>query len=410
MENHLFGYTNMVGLRIYNSLTGKKEEFKAMQNRAGVYVCGITPYDTTHLGHAFTYVFFDVVVRYLRYLGYRVTYVQNVTDIDDDILKKARELGKDWRELGEENTQIFLEDMRWLNNTQPDIYPRAKDHIIDMINLTKKLLSKGWAYERSGNVYFQIARFKEYGKLSKIPRKEMLHIANQRGNDPCDPNKKDPLDFVLWQAKKPGEPSWPSPWGPGRPGWHIECSAMALKYLGETIDIHGGGHDLIFPHHESSAAQSETVTGRDFVRYWMHTGMLRYRGEKMSKSLGNLVMIRDLKKKYSPNAVRICLLSHHYRTEWEFNEEELKKARKIDELFKRVWQAESGMGRDLDFSEHEKGFFNAMNDDFNTPKAIESISDLARLILEMAGSKGLAGAKAFLNRAFNILGLVMEWR
>lgn len=395
-------------LRVYNTLTGKKEVFSARNEEAGIYVCGITPYDTTHLGHAFTYVFFDVVVRYLRDQGLRVKYVQNLTDVDDDILRKASQLGRDWREVVKENTKRFLEDMRWLNNVPPDVYPRATDHMNDIVRIVKGLVAKGYGYEKGGNVYFSLDSDGSYGKLSKLSRKEMLPIANERGNNPDDSNKKNPLDFVLWQAKKPGEPSWRSPWGDGRPGWHIECTAMSTKYLGEIVDIHGGGGDLVYPHHESSIAQSECFTGKPFARYWMHTGMLRYNGAKMSKSLGNLVFIRDVQNVLGPNEVRLRLLTHHYRSEWEFTGWEIEKVKEMNGLFKAAWQAESDMGEAFDYTSHEKAFLEAMDDDFDTPKAVGALVKLAREIKE-SRNRYLSGAKAFLNRAFNILGLAMEY-
>jgi len=395
-------------LRVYNTLAGKKEVFSARNEEAGIYVCGITPYDTTHLGHAFTYVFFDVVVRYLRDQGLRVKYVQNLTDVDDDILRKASQLGRDWREVVKENTKRFLEDMRWLNNVPPDVYPRATDHMNDIVRIVKGLVAKGYGYEKGGNVYFSLDSDGSYGKLSKLSRKEMLPIANERGNNPDDSNKKNPLDFVLWQAKKPGEPSWRSPWGDGRPGWHIECTAMSTKYLGEIVDIHGGGGDLVYPHHESSIAQSECFTGKPFARYWMHTGMLRYNGAKMSKSLGNLVFIRDVQNVLGPNEVRLRLLTHHYRSEWEFTGWEIEKVKEMNGLFKAAWQAESDMGEAFDYTSHEKAFLEAMDDDFDTPKAVGALVKLAREIKE-SRNRYLSGAKAFLNRAFNILGLAMEY-
>lgn len=398
----------MDDLRIFNSMMGKKEAFKSDTGKVGVYTCGITPYDVTHIGHAFTYIFFDVVVRYLRCLGYSVTYAQNLTDIDDDIVKKSNQEGKNWRRLAEENTQVFLKDMRWLNTFQPDCFPRASDHITDIINLVLRLQDRGHSYERHGNVYFHVDTDKAYGSLSKLSREEMLPIANERGNNPKDPNKKDPLDFILWQARKPGEPSWPSPWGEGRPGWHIECSAMSMKYLGKTIDIHGGGADLIFPHHESSLAQARCATGKPFVRYWMHTGMVHYKGEKMSKSLGNLVLLSDLRKRYSPNVVRLCSLSHHHRSVCDFTDEELRQAEDINGLLKKVWLAQSGTGKPLEISEYKQDFFTAMNDDFNTPMAIDVLKNLATHGLRKP-ALDISNTKAFLNTAFNVLGLVMEF-
>ncbi len=397
-------------MNIFNSLTRRKESFKTQSKKVGVYVCGITPYSITHLGHAFVYTFFDVLLRYLRHLGYETLYVQNLTDIDDDIIKRASQEKKNWRKLGEENAQKFLGDMKWLNNLQPDVYPRATDHIQGIISITQKLLKKGIAYQKNGSVYFSVLAYKGYGKLSRLSKIKMLSIANERGNNPKDLNKRDPLDFVLWQAKKPKEPFWLSPWGPGRPGWHIECSAMSAAYLGDTLDIHGGGSDLIFPHHESEIAQSETATGKQFVKYWMHVGMLKYQGKKMSKSLGNIVLIGDLKQKYSANAVRIYLLSHHYRSVFEFYEKDLKKAKLTEELFKKVWRVQSALGRPLDISSYEKEFFRAMNNDFNTKKAIEVMEKLAKTILLKQKIKNVTYAKGFLNRVFNIFGLMVEYK
>ncbi|MBI4123162.1 MAG: cysteine--tRNA ligase [Parcubacteria group bacterium] len=399
----------MKTLRIFNPRTKRKEEFKTTDRKAGVYVCGITPYDITHLGHAFTYTFFDVLLRYLRYIGYQATYVQNLTDIDDDIIKKSKELNKNWRKLGEENAQKFLQDMKWLNNEQPDAYPKATDHIRGIQEMIKVLLKRGVAYAKHGSVYFSIAKDKSYGKLSGLSRNRMLPIANQRGNDPKDPNKRDSLDFMLWQARKKGEPFWNSPWGTGRPGWHIECSVMSTSYLGDTVDIHGGGSDLIFPHHESEIAQSEAATGKRFVRHWMHTGMLKYKGEKMSKSLGNLVLIRNLKKKYSANAIRMYLLSHHYRSVFEFYEKNLKGAQQREELFKKVWRLQSQTGSSLNISEYREEFHKAMNDDMNTPQALKTMERLAKRILKEK-EKNITAAKAFLNIAFGIMGLTIEYQ
>ena len=397
-------------LKLFNSLVRRKQDFIVRFNKVGVYVCGITPDAPAHVGHAFVFTFFDVLVRYLRYLGYKTTYVQNLTDIDDDVLKRSKEHGENWKVFGKKHARMFLEDMKWLNNAQPDVYPKATDHIKDMIHIIQKLLKRGIAYEKNGSVYFSIAADKEYGKLSRLSKRTMLKIANERGNYPNDKNKKDPLDFVLWQAKKSGEPSWPSPWGLGRPGWHIECSAMAMKYLGDTIDIQGGGSDLAFPHHESSIAQSELATGKQYARYWMHVGMVRCDGEKMSKSLGNVVLMRDLKKKYSSNTIRIFLLSHHYRSVFEFHEKDIQKAKKTNELFLRVWRIQVVMGAALDISLWEKRFYGAMNDDLNTPKAIRVLESLSREIVRKNQRKNVVDARAFLNTAFNILGFVIEYK
>lgn len=237
-------------MRLYNSMSSKIEDFVVDDNKVGVYVCGVTPYDTTHIGHAFTFLTFDVLVRYLRHRGYDVTYVQNVTDIDDDVLRKSKELGTTWRELGDKETARYLRDLEHMNAVPFDHYTAATEHIPEMVSIIEKLVEKDLAYVVNGSVYFSVKKAEDFGKLSHLDPDEMLPIANERGNNPDDPNKHDPLDFVLWQAAQPGEPTWETPWGEGRPGWHIECTAMAQKYLGNTFAIHGGGYDLIFPHHE----------------------------------------------------------------------------------------------------------------------------------------------------------------
>lgn len=400
----------MAAFRIFNSRTRRKDPFTAKGGRVGIYVCGITPYGVTHLGHAFTYTHFDVLGRWLRHLGYRTTYTQNLTDIDDDMLKRAREERRDWRTLGHVNADLFLADQYWLGNLQPDIYPSASDHIPDIIALTKMLLRRGAAYEKNGSVYFRVASYPRYGEISGLPKKKMLPIANERGNRPDDPNKKDPLDFVLWQARQKGEPAWDAPFGKGRPGWHVECSAMAMKYLGNTIDIHGGGGDLIFPHHESEEAQSRAATGKPLARWWMHTGMLRYKGKKMSKSLGNLVLISDLKKKFSANAVRIYLLSRHYRSSFGYGERDMIRAAQTDLLFRRVWRLQSGQGASLPAAAHKHAFYRAMHDDMDTPKAVAALEHLAQNAAHEGHKKNIAGAKAFLTTACNILGIRLFFR
>ncbi|MDP9473525.1 MAG: cysteine--tRNA ligase, partial [Chloroflexota bacterium] len=309
-------------MHLYSTHTGRVERFTPRDGAVGLYVCGVTPYDTTHVGHAFTFLTFDVLLRYLRFDGHAVTYVQNVTDIDDDILRKAREVGTTWDQLGDQEIAKFRQDMRDLNALDPDHYVRATDYIPPMVEMIEKLLKADHAYEAGGNVYFSIESDPDFGKLSHLSRPEMLPVANERGNVADDPNKRDPLDFVLWQAAQPGEPAWDTPWGSGRPGWHIECSAMATSLLGPTVDIHGGGADLIFPHHECEISQSEHATGvSPFVRYWVHTAMVEYQGTKMSKSLGNLVLVRDVLETYSADALRLYLFSNHYRSAWEYQDE-----------------------------------------------------------------------------------------
>ncbi len=339
-----------------------------------MYVCGITPYDTTHLGHAFTYIHFDVLVRYLIFLGYKVNYVQNVTDIDDDILRKARETGKDWKALGNFWTKQYVSDMKTLNILPPTHFVKATDSIAYMILIIKVLIQNGYAYQSKGNVYFRANKFEDYGRLSKYNSSEMKKLLKERGGNPDDTNKENPLDFILWQAKLEGEPFWKSKFGDGRPGWHIECSAMVYEFLGNQIDIHGGGFDLIFPHHESEIAQSESYSGKKpFVKYWMHTAMVGYQGKKMSKSLGNLIMIKNLLKKYSANEIRFMLLSHHYRKTWEFEEKEMRNAKKT---LNRIW-ALPYSGAKPNLIKLCK-FFDYLNDDLNVKKALIEVLRLAK--------------------------------
>ncbi len=357
----------------------------------GLYVCGVTPYDTGHLGHAFTFVSFDVLHRYLRYLGHEVTYVQNLTDVDDDMLRRARELGEDYLELGNRHLTTFLTEMASLNWLPPTHYPRATQHTGQMQELIARLLERGHAYAAAGHVYFEVDSDPRYGELSKLPRDAMLPIANERGNIPEMPGKRNPLDFVLWQPSAPDEPQWPSPWGPGRPGWHIECSAMSMAYLGEQFEIHGGGADLIFPHHESEIAQSEGATGkRPFVRHWMHAGMLRYRGEKMSKSLGNLVLVRELLASFPGDAVRHYLVSHHYGDEVEYEEADLEasalQSARLRQACRRAEELEP-MGSTLTdpatlapaVAEHRARFLAAMDNDLDTPAALPELHALAAI-------------------------------
>ncbi|MEI7624025.1 MAG: cysteine--tRNA ligase, partial [Actinomycetes bacterium] len=278
-----------------------------------MYTCGITPYDATHLGHAATYVTYDVLQRRLRDLGHETRCVRNVTDVDDDLLRKARELGVHYLDLAAAETARFDADMEALNVIECWSEPRATSAIADIRGFIGMVLDQGHAYESGGSVYFDVSSFDRFGQVSHYDRQEMIDLARQHGGNPDDPNKRDPLDFVLWQPSAPDEPSWESLWGPGRPGWHIECSALALRELDTTIDLHGGGSDLIFPHHECEAAQSEAATGQPFVRHWMHQAMVRMDGEKMSKSLGNLVFISELRKSWDVRAIRLAIVSHHYR-------------------------------------------------------------------------------------------------
>lgn len=371
-------------MKLYNALSQQVEPFKPLGDTVTIYVCGVTPYDTTHLGHAFTYVVFDTLIRYLEGTGQPVRYVQNVTDIDDDILRKAKEVGMDWRELGQRETDRFLADLASLNVRSPDVYPYATQEIDMILKMAEDLLDKGVAYERHGNVYYCVKSDPEFGKLSRYDYPTMLATANERGNFPDDPNKEDPLDFVLWQAGKPGEPTWESPWGGGRPGWHIECSAMSMRYLGSTIDIHGGGADLLFPHHECEIAQSEKYSGESpFVRFWMHIAMVRMDGEKMSKSLGNMVFARDLLKSYVADDIRAYLLSHHYRTPFEWDADKMAQAAKRAGVWRKALtkQATPSEGSPLDIQAHVDAFHSAIQDDLNSAAALIALDQLSNAIL-----------------------------
>ena len=396
-------------MQLFNTQSGQVERFTARDGRVGVYVCGVTPYDTTHVGHAFTYLTFDALIRHLHAQGFEVTYVQNVTDIDDDILRKAAESGIAWDELGRRETANYLEDMRSLNALPPDHFVRATDHVPEMLALIAALMARGNAYEANGSVYFSVASDREFGKLSHLPRAEMLPIANERGNNPDDANKRDPLDFVLWQAAAPGEPTWESPYGPGRPGWHIECSAMATRYLGTTVDIHGGGEDLVFPHHECEVAQSEFATGQEpFARYWVHVAMVEYQGAKMSKSLGNLVLVRDVLRDYPADALRLYLASHHYRTPWEYREEEVDTwAGFAGDLREAADFPAYGIEEEVDVTPYRERFLNAIDDDLNTPAAIEALRDIGRAILEAPEEEDVRDAQDTLRELADVLGLAL---
>jgi len=397
-------------MRLYNARLGRIEDFAPQRQPITIYVCGITPYDTTHLGHAFTYASFDVLIRYLEYRGHVVRYVQNVTDIDDDILRKAKEVGESWMELGNRWTAHFIRDMKALNIRPPDNFPRATDVISEITAHVEKLLEVGVAYESEGSVYFQVGAWEEFGKLSRIPRDQMLPIANERGNRPDDLHKRDPLDFVLWQAYAPGEPAWESRWGLGRPGWHIECSTMATHFLGDTIDIHGGGADLIFPHHECEIAQAECATAqKPFVRFWLHTAMVRNEGEKMSKSLGNLVMVRDLLSSTAPDGMRLYLASHHYRRSWSHNLEELEQCEMLALKLRKAVKAKSGGGVPLDASLPQATFVRAMDNDMDSPSAMTVLEHTAKEIMEAShAGRDVQAAQEALRAMAQVFGLILD--
>ena len=395
-------------MRLFNTQTQTVETVEPVDGHVGIYVCGVTPYDTTHAGHAFTFLAYDVLVRFLRSQGLSVTYVQNVTDIDDDILRKSREMGLAWDELARRETDKYRTDMRNLNALDPDHYVAATDHIPEMQALIEKLVEQNLAYVADGSVYFSVASDPGFGKLSHLAPEEMLPIANERGNFPDDPKKRAPIDFVLWQAGAPGEPTWESPWGPGRPGWHIECSAMAMRYLGSTVDIHGGGYDLVFPHHECEIAQSENATGVEpFVRTWMHVAMVDYQGEKMSKSLGNLVLASNVLQDYSSDAFRLYLHAHHYRSTWEYIDGEIDAWDSTAGELAQALVTTSEDGAPLDVADLEQRFMDALADDLDTRSAIDALVEIGERI---SGAKGanLNGAQSALKRSAGILGLTLS--
>jgi len=371
-------------MKVYNTLSGKKEEFLPQDDEVKMYVCGVTPYDDSHIGHGMSYIIFDAIKRYLRFRGYKVKHVQNITDIDDKIIDRANQRGISTSDLTEKYIESFKQDMNALNIIPPDKEPRATEEIPNIIEVVQGLIDRGCAYPSQGSVYFRVRNVPDYGKLSNRSLESMMSSECTLGSN----EKEHPMDFVLWKASKPGEPSWESPWGPGRPGWHIECSTMSLKYLGETIDIHGGGQDLIFPHHENEIAQSESFTGKKpFVKYWLHNGLLQLGEEKMSKSLGNLVTIKEVLENYSADAFRIFVLSSHYRNPLTYSDEALEAAERGAE---RLRQAAYNEGGDKQFEwepiiqQYRKRFTGAMDDDFNTPQAIAALFDLAREINRVA--------------------------
>lgn len=384
-----------VTLRLFDARRGELVPFNPIgPGPIGLYVCGVTPYDTGHLGHAFTYLSFDVLHRYLEYLGHRVVSVQNLTDVDDDMLRRARESGENYLDLGNRHVTTFLTEMAALNWLPPDHFPRATQHIPQMLDLIGRLVARGHAYLADGHVYFSVASWPTYGELSKLTRDEMLPIALERGSRPEMAGRRDALDFVLWQPSLPDEPAWDSPWGPGRPGWHLECSAMSRAYLGNRFEIHAGGGDLAFPHHESEIAQNEGATGqRPFVAWWMHAGMLRYEEEKMSKSLGNLVLVRDLLRSYSGDAIRLYLVGHHYRDELEFHEADLEAAvvdasrlRSACLVAEQIEPLAPAAADPTSLSQgvrrHREHFLAAMDDDLDTPSALPALHALAALTLD----------------------------
>ena len=394
-----------MALKIFNTLTRKKEKFVPLKKgEVGIYVCGPTVYNFIHIGNARPFVIFEVVRRYFKFIGYKVKYVQNLTDIDDKMIKKANELGITVRELAQKFIMEYFTDTDSLKIERADVHPRATDHIKEIIEMVKSLEEKGYAYEIDGDVFFNVSKFKGYGKLSH------QNIAELRSGSrvKVDKRKKEAIDFALWKRAKEGEPNWESPWGKGRPGWHIECSAMSMKYLGKTFDIHAGGSDLIFPHHENEIAQSEAYSGQQFVKYWMHNGYLCLNNKKMSKSLGNIMKVREIREKYSGEATRYFILSAHYRNPLDFCEEQLQQSRKsLQRLKNTIYNVKYILKQEKfkdslnkneelligQIKENEKKFMEAMDDDFNTPVALSWIFALNKEVNIYLTSEGFKNKK-----------------
>jgi len=414
-----------MSLRLYNSLTRKKEDFVPLdKNRVGMYVCGVTVYDYCHIGHARAAVAFDTIFRYLKHLGYQVNYARNFTDIDDKIINRANEEGIPWQEVTQKYIQAFYDDMGRLNIEPPTIEPKATDHIPEMIAMIASLIEQGKAYNSDGDVFYSVLSFPDYGQLSGKNTDDLLSGARVDVNE----SKRNPLDFALWKKSKPGEPAWDSPWGQGRPGWHIECSAMGTRYLGETFDIHGGGKDLIFPHHENEIAQSCGASGKAPVKYWLHNGFVNIDKEKMSKSLGNFSTIRDIYQRHHPEVLRLFLISSHYRNPIDFSEKNIEDAEKVlirlyegieaaETLLKKTKTEEVPSSDDkVKSSSLMQKFEEAMNDDFNTSVALahmnEELRNLNRLVSEPQTNSGASSelqiSLASLKTVGGVLGLFYQ--
>ena len=407
-------------LQIYNTLTRSKESFEPFQEgEVRMYVCGPTVYAKAHVGHAMSSIVFDVVRRYLEYKGYRVFHVMNYTDVDDKVIDRANELGEDPLKLAERYIREYRQHMLELNVLPASAYPRVSQEIEGIQRMVEGLIESGYAYEVEGDVYFRVSRDEDYGKLSGRRLEDMR--AGSRVD--VDERKEDPADFALWKSAKPGEPSWESPWGPGRPGWHIECSAMSLTHLGESIDIHGGGSDLVFPHHENEIAQSESFTGKPFARYWMHNGMLQFTGEKMSKSVGNVVTVEAFLEQHSPDVLRMIVLNANYRSPLTFNEDVIEQAsRGLERLrgglrpTRESGEADESVGKRLQEQAEaaQEAFGVAMDDDFNTPGALSQLFELVRAINqardEGVGEDDLSTAQSVLEELAGVLGLRLEVR
>lgn len=395
-------------MKIHNTLSGKTEDFEALDGKVNMYVCGITPYSASHIGHAMMSVIFDVVRRYLEFKGYDVRHIQNFTDIDDKMILAANSTGIDVADLAESNITDYLAEMDALNVARAHEYPRATAEIGKITEIIAKLIEKGYAYPVAGDVYFRVNQDEDYGKLSNRDLDGLIAGARVE----VDERKENAMDFALWKSQKPGEPAWDSPWGMGRPGWHIECSAMAIKYLGSSIDIHGGGRDLIFPHHENEIAQSESFTDEvPFSRFWMHNGMLRLGEDKMSKSIGNIVTVGEALSSYSPDALRLFFLSSHYRAPLLYTEANVAGQERALERLKNAVRLASAasVGSTIDASPAKAQFVEAMDDDFNTPRALAAMFDLAREI-NRGKDEGadVLGAQDTLRELSGVLGISLD--
>ena len=394
-------------MKLYNTLTGRAEEFVPAGDRVKMYVCGITPYAPCHIGHAMSYVVFDVLRRYLEFLGYEVDHVQNFTDIDDKIIQRAQQEGIEPKELVERYIDEFMVNMDALGVKRAGAYPRATEEMPHIVRVIESLIDKGYAYPADGDVYFRVTKTEDYGKLSRRTLEGMIAGARVE----VGTGKEHPMDFTLWKSAKEGEPSWESPWGRGRPGWHIECTAMSLVYLGETLDIHGGGQDLVFPHHENETAQSEAFTGKaPFARYWVHNGLLHLGEDKMSKSLGNLVSVEETLRSHTPDSVRVYFLSSHYRSPLTYSDEILASTqRAADRFLNALKEGPEATNTSLDPQPYRERFLQAMDSDLNTPQALAALFDLAREINRARESGGsVARAQEDLKELGGILGLTMS--
>jgi cysteinyl-tRNA synthetase len=395
-------------VQIYNTLTRQKEQFKPMvDGKIDMYVCGITIYDYCHIGHARTFVGFDVIVRYLRHIGYNLKYVRNITDVDDKIIKRANENGESINDLTLRMTKAMHEDFDSLNMLRPDVEPTVTGHMDEIIEMVERLIAKGHAYVAAdGDVLFDVSTFEQYGALSQ----QDLSMLQSGSRVEVAQDKDDPLDFVLWKKAKAGEPSWSSPWGEGRPGWHIECSAMSSKHLGEHFDIHGGGSDLQFPHHENEIAQSCCANSGKYVNTWIHTGMVQVNKEKMSKSLDNFFTVRDVLKEYDPESVRYFLISGHYRSQLNYSQENLDQARSSLERIYTALRDVKPIECELEGNEFVAKFRKAMDDDFNTPEALPVMFELAKELNRVKESDiTYAGQLAFILRTLGeVLGVAQQ--